>query len=405
MKTTSARGDVAESSPQRIVTSLVLLWLAGAGLRLTILAVPPIIPLIHVDLNLSETEVGILSGLPLTLFAFAAVLGSLLIASIGAVRTLVSGLLIAAVASALRGAVLNVAVLYAMTIIMGFGVAIMQPALPPIVRAWAPHRIGFGTAVYTNGLIAGEILPVALTIPFVLPLVDGSWRLDLVVWAVPVAIIGLAIIAFAPRGSNSGRSASLEAQRWWPDWKNALVWQPGLMFGMGTSIYFGANAFVPDYLSNGHSDLISSTLTALNVGQIPASLLLLAVAGQLERKSWPYVLCGLLSFLAVVGIVAASGILVVLCAGLLGFASAGTLILVLALPPLLGRADDVHRISAAMLTIAYACAVIIPIISGLAWDLTGIAGAAFVPIGACALILIALASTVRLDREPLGAPS
>jgi len=405
MKPTSARGDVAESSPQRIVTSLVLLWLAGAGLRLTILAVPPIIPLIHVDLNLSETEVGILSGLPLTLFAFAAVLGSLLIASIGAVRTLVSGLLIAAVASALRGAVLNVAVLYAMTIIMGFGVAIMQPALPPIVRAWAPHRIGFGTAVYTNGLIAGEILPVALTIPFVLPLVDGSWRLDLVVWAVPVAIIGLAIIAFAPRGSNSGRSASLEAQRWWPDWKNALVWQPGLMFGMGTSIYFGANAFVPDYLSNGHSDLISSTLTALNVGQIPASLLLLAVAGQLERKSWPYVLCGLLSFLAVVGIVAASGILVVLCAGLLGFASAGTLILVLALPPLLGRADDVHRISAAMLTIAYACAVIIPIISGLAWDLTGIAGAAFVPIGACALILIALASTVRLDREPLGAPS
>ncbi len=405
MKTTSARGDVAESSPQRIVTSLVLLWLAGAGLRLTILAVPPIIPLIHVDLNLSETEVGILSGLPLTLFAFAAVLGSLLIASIGAVRTLVSGLLIAAVASALRGAVLNVAVLYAMTIIMGFGVAIMQPALPPIVRAWAPHRIGFGTAVYTNGLIAGEILPVALTIPFVLPLVDGSWRLDLVVWAVPVAIIGLAIIAFAPRGSNSGRSASLEAQRWWPDWKNALVWQPGLMFGMGTSIYFGANAFVPDYLSNGHSDLISSTLTALNVGQIPASLLLLAVAGKLERKSWPYVLCGLLSFLAVVGIVAASGILVVLCAGLLGFASAGTLILVLALPPLLGRADDVHRISAAMLTIAYACAVIIPIISGLAWDLTGIAGAAFVPIGACALILIALASTVRLDREPLGAPS
>ncbi len=405
MKPTSARGDVAESSPQRIVTSLVLLWLAGAGLRLTILAVPPIIPLIHVDLNLSETEVGILSGLPLTLFAFAAVLGSLLIASIGAVRTLVSGLLIAAVASALRGAVLNVAVLYAMTIIMGFGVAIMQPALPPIVRAWAPHRIGFGTAVYTNGLIAGEILPVALTIPFVLPLVDGSWRLDLVVWAVPVAIIGLAIIAFAPRGSNSGRSASLEAQRWWPDWKNALVWQPGLMFGMGTSIYFGANAFVPDYLSNGHSDLISSTLTALNIGQIPASLLLLAVAGQLERKSWPYVLCGLLSFLAVVGIVAASGILVVLCAGLLGFASAGTLILVLALPPLLGRADDVHRISAAMLTIAYACAVIIPIISGLAWDLTGIAGAAFVPIGACALILIALASTVRLDREPLGAPS
>jgi CP family cyanate transporter-like MFS transporter len=386
------------------VTALVLLWLAGVGLRLTILAVPPIIPRIHVDLDLSETEVGILSGLPLTLFAFAAVLGSLLIASVGAVRTLVSGLLIAAVASALRGAAFNVAVLYATTIIMGFGIAIMQPALPPIVRDWVPHRIGFGTAVYTNGLIAGEILPVALTIPFVLSLVGDSWRLDLAAWSIPLAIIGLAIIALRPRGGDARGPASLATQRWWPDWRSAVVWQPGLMFGMGTSMYFGANAFVPDYLSNGHSDLISSTLTALNIGQIPASVLLLLVAGKIERKSWPYVVCGFLSFVAVVGIVAASGMLVVLCAGLLGFASAGTLILALALPPLLARADDVHRLSAAMLTIAYACAVIIPVVSGLAWDLTGLAGAAFVPIGACALVLIALASRVRLDREHVDAP-
>jgi CP family cyanate transporter-like MFS transporter len=33
------------------------------------------------------------------------------------------------------------------------------------VRGWLPHRIGFGTAVFTNGLLVGEILPVALTIP------------------------------------------------------------------------------------------------------------------------------------------------------------------------------------------------------------------------------------------------
>ena len=47
----------------------------------------------------------------------------------------------------------------------GFGVAIMHPSLPPLVRSWLPHRIGFGTAVFTNGLLVGEILPVALTIP------------------------------------------------------------------------------------------------------------------------------------------------------------------------------------------------------------------------------------------------
>ena len=49
--------------------ALLLLWLAGVALRLTILAVPPVIPLIHDDLHLSETQVGILSGLPMVLFA------------------------------------------------------------------------------------------------------------------------------------------------------------------------------------------------------------------------------------------------------------------------------------------------------------------------------------------------
>ena len=85
-----------------------LLWLGGVGLRLTILAVPPVIAMIQADLNLSGTEIGILSGLPVVLFGIAAVPGSLLIARWGALPTLVVGLLIGGVASGLRGAVLEV---------------------------------------------------------------------------------------------------------------------------------------------------------------------------------------------------------------------------------------------------------------------------------------------------------
>ena len=34
-------------SQSRFLSSLLLLWLSGCALRLTILAVPPVIPLIH----------------------------------------------------------------------------------------------------------------------------------------------------------------------------------------------------------------------------------------------------------------------------------------------------------------------------------------------------------------------
>src|SRR5882672_7350259 len=144
---------------------------------------------------------------------------------------------------ALRGFAPDFLLLCAATVVTGLGVAVMQPALPPLVRAWLPDRIGFGTAVYANGLLVGEILPVALTLPLILPLVGGSWRLAFVAWAVPCVAIALALIAFAPRAAPPAITP-----KWWPDWRNGLVWKLGLMFGSVNAVYFSANAFIPDYL-------------------------------------------------------------------------------------------------------------------------------------------------------------
>jgi CP family cyanate transporter-like MFS transporter len=373
---------------------LVLLWLAGNALRLTILAVPPVIPLIHDDLHLSQTQVGILTGLPSLLFAFAAVPGSLLIARTGAVAALVVGLALTTIGSALRGAVNDVLWLYAMTIVMGVGVAIMQVTMPPTVRAWAPQRIGFATAVYTNGLLIGESLPVALMIPLTLPLV-GTWQWGFVFWSVPVAIIAVLVLFLAPRSSTAA-----VRRRWWPDWNDPLIWRLGIMLGTVNSMYFGTNAFLPDYLTHiGHPELISAALTALNVGQLPGSFILLAAAQRLEMKAWPFVAAGALAVLATAGIVFGSGYVIVASAGLIGFAAAFILIMALALPPLLAAPDDVHRLTAAMFTISYAVAVVVPVVSGATWDITNIPASAFAPTALCGILLMVLAPAIgRLKR-------
>ncbi len=383
-------------STRELVLLVSLLWLAGNGLRITILAVPPVIPLIRTELGMSETQVGILTGLPPVLFACAAVLGSLLIARFGALTTLIAGLLATAAGSALRGAAPEIWTLYAATIVTGFGVAIMHPSLPPLVRGWLPDRIGFGTAVFTNGLLVGEILPVALTIPVVLPWLDNSWRESFLLWAAPVVAIALILLLLAPRPPEIAQKAP---QRWWPDWHDPLIWRLGIALGVANAMYFTANAVLPDYLHHlGRADLVSATLTALNVGQIPASLLLLAIAGKLERAIWPHLVCGAGALAAVIGIVLLPGPGIVACAALLGFFNAAILILMLAMPPLLAPPDDVHRVSAAMFTISYSCAVITPIFSGLLWDMTGVAWTAFVPLGVCAVVLMAIAPGIKFER-------
>lgn len=385
------------NGPAPVLIPLLLLWLAGVALRLTILAVSPVIPLIHDELNLNATQVGILTGLPSMLFAFAAVPGSLLIARLGIRAALVVGLALTAIGGALRGAIADIIWLYAMTIAMGAGVAVMQVTMPSSVRAWFPKRIGFATAVYTNGLLIGETFPVALMLPLVLPLA-GNWQRGFVFWSVPVAAIALMVLVLAPKVTRQTSEAP-SRRRWWPDWNSGLVWRLGIMLGTVNATYFTTNAFLPDYLRNhGQGEWISAALSGLNIGQLPASFVLLAIAGHLERKTWPYVLCGLLCVGATIGIVFGSGIWIVVAASIQGFAAAAILVLILALPPLLSAPDDVHRVTAAMFTISYSCAVITPVISGLAWDLTGIASTAFVPITLCGVILAVLAPAITHVR-------
>jgi CP family cyanate transporter-like MFS transporter len=388
--TTEARGATPLA---RTVTCIALLWLIGIGLRATILAVPPLIRLIHDDLQMSETEVGILSGLPPVLFAAAAVPGSLLIARLGALPTVITGLFVTAIGSALRGAAPDVVLLYAATVVTGFGVAVMQPAVPPLVRNWLPDRIGFATAVYANGALIGEILPVALMMPLVLPMVGRSWRLGFVVWGAVCAAIALIILALAPR-----RSAITDTtpRGWWPNWRDGRIWRLGLMFGSVNAMYFSTNTFIPDYLHHGgQPEFIGPALNALNIGQLPASIILLAYTSRLVRRAWPYAASAILCLLSILGILFGSGWTIVFAAGLLGFAGAAIFVFILALPPLLSAPEDIHRMTAGTFTISYSCAVVVPVISGLIWDATAIPAVAFVPIGLCAFVLMALAPGVR----------
>jgi CP family cyanate transporter-like MFS transporter len=331
------------------------------------------------------------------LFAIAALLGSLLVARLGVKGALFGGLVLIAIGSALRGSSAGSLALFATTVVMSAGVAIMQPIMPTTVRQWLPHRIGLGTAIYTNGLLVGEIFPTLLTIPFVLPLVAGSWRMALVFWSAPIALIALAIWLFAPR--VHGEHAALP-RKWLPDWHVGLVWRLGALFCCINAIYFSANGFIPIYLTSaGRPDLITGALSALNFGQLPASLLLLVVAGKLERRAWPYLASGLLSLVAIIGFVTMVGPATIVWAALLGFSDAAAFILALTLPPLLCRAEDVARTAAGTFTLCYGGAVLVAILSGLAWDVTGVPAVAFVPIAACAALLIVVPGLMRRTSD------
>jgi CP family cyanate transporter-like MFS transporter len=156
---------------------------------------------------------------------------------------------------------------------------------------------------------------------------------------------------------------------------------------------------MPSYLTEfGRAGLISPVLTALNLAQLPASVLLLVVARRLEGRAWPFVATGLMLLICVVGMALTASVWTIVFAAVLGFTGAIILSLALTLPAILSAPEDVARTSAAMFTVSYATAMLFSVLSGIAWDLGGDTRWAFLPVVVGILPQILLIGTIRFPR-------
>jgi MFS transporter, CP family, cyanate transporter len=398
---------------------LALLWLAGLSLRITVLAVPPLLPQIRQAAGLNEAALSTLTTLPVLLMAVMAPVGSAVTSRLGPKGTLRIGLVVIAASAALRGSS-GAAALFGLTFVMGAAIAAVQPAMPALVKQWAPRWIGLATAVYVNGLLAGELIAASLTLPGVLPL-TGGWPAALAAWSLPVAATA-ALLGIPRRRARDGAARAAQADtargdaarggaapadrggrpaRWWPDWRNGRTWRLGLLQGTGSAAYFGANAFLPTYLhAIGHPGLVGTGLTVLNAAQIPASLLLAVLPPRRTTGA---------AAVAVMAVTSAAGFPLILSgnpaailagATVIGLTSSAMLITSLTLPALLEGPGEAPRLSAGMFVIGYGLAFLLPLAGGAAWDSSGVPATAFAPVLVAAAILLAMAPALRRERVP-----
>ena len=387
-----ARGCV-EPPTAGLLRSLALLWLAGAALRLTILALPPALPSIGAEFHLLGSDTGILTAIPPLFFSLAAVPGAALISRVGPSPALLFGLLVNALGAAARGFTGDVFGLELATSVMCLGVAVMQPAMPTLVRTWTPARVGLASATYTCGLLCGEVLPILWPFAPHLPLIGGGWRSGLFVWSLPVLATAIVIVALQP-GAQQARAS--RTSRAWPSWRQGSLWKVGLLLGAVNASYFGLNGFLPGWLSQaGSPSLVRPVLLALNVAQIPASMLMMVLLDRLVFRRTVYVLAGLLVLAASFGLATMPAAFSIYFAAAAGFFLAVLLTLALALPPLLVPEQDVPSFSAGVFTVSYAIAVLTALLTGFLAIVSPSRLTGILPIAAAALAIVAVGSSIR----------
>jgi CP family cyanate transporter-like MFS transporter len=367
---------------------LLLFWLVGINLRTVVLGVPPTLPALHRAVSISYSAAGLLTSVPVLLMALGAIPGAYLITRVGARRAVAIGLALVALGAGLRAAAPSVAILFVFTVVLAAGIAVSQPAMPSLAQAWFPNGIGRAVAIYTNGLLVGEVIAATITLPLLVgPL---GWQIALAAWAVPAGLVLGLWLLLTPRLPGTSRATAA----WLPDWRSGSMLRIGLLMGGASLVYFGMNTWIPDTLDarHGHA-LIAPTLGALNVMQLPVSLWLAIQGNRMLGRRWPYVIAGIGSIVGVLGYALAPVATAPLWAGLAGAGSSLAFVLNLGLPGLLSP-SEVARISGFMFAVGYGTAFFGPALGGVIWDWSGQFRLALLPMLLGSLAVLAFGATL-----------
>lgn len=245
------------------------IMLVGANLRLPITMIPPLLPTIKQTLGLPASMAGMLTTIPLLMFALA----SPLIAKMGNRRGNEWSLLVALVillAGSLLRIIPSLTALIAGTLLIGFGISGGNVLLPAIIKDQFPHAIGAKTSLYTGtmGLIAslGTGLAGLLNQQFNMQITLAAFSL--------VGVFGLLVWALAFR-TLPKKAARQDVQR-----KNIavsrsmLAWWIALFFGLQSFLYYSLLTWLPSlWQAAGFSQIAAGNLaTIFQLSGMPATL-------------------------------------------------------------------------------------------------------------------------------------
>ncbi|MFF0903387.1 UNVERIFIED_CONTAM: MFS transporter [Kocuria sp. CPCC 205316] len=194
---------------QRSVPARALPWvvvgivLVALSLRGPIIAPTPVITQLQADLGLSAATAGLLTGLPVLLFALATPLASKLIGRFGpetAVLVCLTGVLAGTVIRSAGPA----PVVLAGTVVIGAAIAIGNIVVPVIIRRDVPwRRIPVVTATYTAALNVGSMITALGTAPLAALV---GWRWALAAWGVLTVVALVFWLVVARRRAGAPRA-------------------------------------------------------------------------------------------------------------------------------------------------------------------------------------------------------
>ena len=269
----------------------------GIALRAPFTVLPIVLTDIAEGLQVPVSSLGLLTSLPLIMFALCSVFAPRLAQKMSLEKLFALVLLVLTLGSLIR--VFNLPLLYTGTIILGAAIAVLNVLLPSLIQANQPHRVGLLTTLYITSMGLSITILSALAVPIVQM---SSWQG--LIW-LSTLICFVILLIWLPNVKYSHRLAAKQQgkQEHGSLLKNPRVWALILFGGLQSLLFYTSMTWLPTLgqqagLSTDTTGLLAAVFSLIS---LPFSMTIPSLTARLKARQ-RLVMISLVSAAGLIGI-------------------------------------------------------------------------------------------------------
>ncbi len=351
-------------------------FLLGVAMFAPMLCVPPMEHILKAELNLSHAQTGLLFTAPTIMIVVVAIPAGIIADKIGFKKTAGIGAIIIAVGTLLRGTATTASSLLAFTFIYGVGFGLAFPNLPKMVSAWVPkEKAGVATGIFTAGILVGDALGLAITMPLIYPLTN-TYQGVFYIWSI-IPIIAAILWWIVVKDPSITRSPSVPSTgsktRFRLVLQNNNLWLVSILLFLENFFFYNWAGWAPALLIlKGATAEIAGVITSITVWVgIPTAFIAPRLSYRIGRRKpflWlPSLILSFVTWSAINASVSMSWLIMIVT----GITTTTRYATLLALPVEMIPEDEVGTASGLVLSIGYIGSIIGAVAGGRIFDITG----------------------------------
>lgn len=259
-----------------IIAGIVML---GVVMRAPFTALPSILTDIATSLGVEVSSLGILTSIPLIMFALCSSLAPKLAAKFGMEKLMALVLMVMVLGSGIR--VFNLPLLFVGTVLVGATIAFINVLLPSLVAANFPKKIGFYTTIYITLMGVAATVAAMIAVPIV---TATSWQVFIYLIT---AIVFLAFLIWLPNVKNNHRFETKNQQQQTGSlWKNKSAIAFLVFGGLQSVLYYTEITWLPTISQSVGFTKAEAGLMAgiFNLTAIPMSMIIPAILSRQTKE-------------------------------------------------------------------------------------------------------------------------